>query len=143
MIKYCIYPPKMSERFEIYYKELMVLIIEDEKVIGARQYDYSGNSKIMPYLDLPYEGSGNFRNQHHNAIDFINTEISTREPERVFWTFDTEREAFLAKVKILNNIRELFEKTQEKQKIYFNKKIPKEIDQIFEKLKKESPEYFI
>ncbi len=143
-IKYCIYVPKVSDTFEVYYKELIVLTIENEQVIGARQYDYSGKSQVMPSSELPYVGKSSFRNKHFDSIDTLDLKIYEHNTiDRDFWTFNTSQEAFLAKMKLLKNNHEYFDKTQANHKKYFNQKIPENIGEIFDKLKNKYPEYFI
>lgn len=139
-LKYAIYPPKMAGN-QVYYKDIIVLCIEDDKVIGARQYDYDGNAKIISYLDLIYNPNLN------TEYDFLKKDFDTsrllNSAVRTTWTFSTEIEAFITKLWCLKSLRDHFDFIEKENRLIFDNRIPSEINTAFSKVKENNPEYFL
>lgn len=130
----------MTIDFNIIYKGLVILTIEDEKIIGARKYDYDGTDRVIPYLDLEYPANNGY---HLDSIRDVSARELMHEGPRTFWTFNTEREAFVQKLWMLKNLREFFVDFQQKQKIAFSSDIPDLINDAFLNRKLQNPEYFL
>lgn len=139
-LTYAIYPPKMAGNNQLYYKDIIVLCIEDNKVIGAREYDYHGNAAVYSYLGLPYNPK---LNTHYNNVTKIDTSILLNSGVRVTWTFNSEEEAYIQKLWCLQNLREHFNFKEKEERMVFDSKIPPEIYKAFLKARAKNPEYFL
>lgn len=139
-LKYAIYPPKMAGNDQVYYKDIIILCIEDNKIIGARKYDYDGNAKVVSYLDLPF--TPNLNTDYDKIADFDTSRL-LNSAVRTTWTFETEAEAYIQKLWCLKSLREHFNFKEKENRVVFDTKIPEEINQAFSKAKEKNPEYFL
>ena len=138
-MKYAIYPPKMTSNFQLYYKDLTILIIDEDKIIGAKKYSYDGSSRVISYLD---ESFNPVLSTHFDSIKDIET-ARLNNNNRTYWTFNTEREAFIQKLWMLKKLREQFLFHQKENKEIFDSKIPDLINHSFDIAKSRNPEYFL
>ena len=138
-MKYGIYVPRITSSYQILYKDLVVLIIEDEKIIGAREYDYNGKSKVVSYLGYAY--NKNYTKYIGNIINIKDDELN--DTKRTMWLFDTEEAAYIQKIWILKKIRSYFKRLIEKEINNFNNSLPEYIDEAFYKTKQVYPEYWL
>ena len=136
-VKYGIYIPKLLNN-TVYYREIIILILENYKLIGARKYDYNGISSVISYLDLPFS-KGMSREESH----ILDNEKLFANSSRNVILFDSENKAYVQKILFLKKIKEKYYKTLEKNKESFDKKIPQNIDEVFENVKKENAEFFL
>lgn len=139
-LTYAIYPPKMVGNNQVYYRDIIVMCIENNKIIGARQYDYSGNVKIISYLDLPFTQT---LNTHYDYVADFETSKILNSAMRTTWTFNTEQEAYIQKLWCLKKLREHFNFSEKQNRIFFDHKIPRDIYNTFEIQKQKYPEYFL
>ena len=138
-LKYVINPPKYSQT--IYFKDIVVLVIENDKIIGARKYDYDGTVKVINYLDYDYDKHS--VKHFENIKDYKNKMKNLLNDKREYWSFDSEEKAFIQKIWLLKNIRDYFSEQQQKEKKEFNKKLPSVIDIELNNIKNKKPEYFL
>ncbi len=138
-IKYGIYPPRWTGDI-IYYKDIITFCVENDKIIGAKQWNINGKDTVISYMDLPYNQR---LAKEFSGVTDIDTSLLLGTVVRVSWLFDTEEEAYIQKVICLNKIRDYFYRNREEQKKAFDIKIPTEIEQVMSTIKKEKPEYFL
>ncbi len=139
-LKYAIYPPKMDNSPQVYYKDIIVMCIEGDEIIGARSYDYYGNEKIVSYLSLLYIPS---LNKHFNSVSDFETSMLLNTTARTTWTFNTQQEAYIQKLWCLKKLRDYFKSLEQENRQIFNHKIPHEIYGAFNLSKNKYPEYFL
>lgn len=139
MIKYGIYPPRFSGNV-VYYKDIIVMVIEDEKLIGAYRYDYSNNKTPISTEDLEFSGAkpiSYFKSIQEPSCNVIDAVI------RTLWVFDDEKSAYLQKLILLEHIQQYFYRKQTEERENFDTKIPKEISNIVQTYRTNNPEYFL
>lgn len=138
-MKWAIYVPKMTNS-QVFYKDLVVFCLEDDKIIGARQYEYDGTSYVISYIGLKYNKN---LSTYYGHVKPFETSILLGNTTRTTWIFDTERDAFIQKIWALKKLREQFNYVQKESQMIFDTKVPDKINAIFENLKQETPEYFL
>ncbi len=143
MLRYCINPPKLGAEGEVYYKDIVVFVIdENDKVVGARLYDYNYKSKPIATLDVHYHPAGsdiNFLSVKNDVSNYNLIDNSIRTT----WIFNDETEAVVQKIICLKHIRDEFLKFEKNRYEKFNSKIPKSIYEAYENTKNKNPEYFL
>jgi len=139
MIKYGMYPPRWTGD-TLYHKDIVTFCVEDDKIIGAKQWDINGTSEVISYMDLPYDKR---LTKDFVGVTNIDTSVLLGTVIRTSWIFDTEGEAYIQKVICLNKIRDYFYNNREERKKEFDVKVPPEIEQVMDNIKMTKPEYFL
>ena len=138
-LKYAIYPPRFAGS-TVYYKDLIVMVLENDKLIGAYKYDFSGNKIPISTDDLEFNTA---KPQTHYA-SIQNPSANVLESTiRTLWIFDDEKSAYLQKLILLEHIRNYFYQKQVEERENFDTKIPPEISSIVELHRSQNPEYFL
>ena len=138
-LKYGIYPPRFAGN-SLYYKDIVVMVIEDDELIGAFKYDYKGNKVPVATSDLVYKQNNaktHFTNIQEPSKNIIDSVV------RTIWTFDDEKSAFIQKLILLEHIRNYFYQKQKEERLNFDTKIPKEISDVVKEHRRNNPEYFL
>ena len=138
-LKYGIYPPRFAGN-SLYYKDIIVMVIEDEELIGAYKYDYKGSKVPVATSDLVYKQ--NNAKTHFTSIQEPSKNIID-SVVRTIWTFDDEKSAFIQKLILLEHIRNYFYQKQKEERLNFDTKIPQEISEVVKEHRKNNPEYFL
>ncbi len=139
-IQYVINPPKMAGNSQVYYKDIIVYSIQDNKVLGAKMFDYNFIAKPVSTLDITYDPR---LSTFFGNIKQIDTATLTNTITRTNWVFNDEYEAFIQKIICLKKLREVYNINEKEDKQIFNTKIPSNINTVFDKIKIDHPEYFL
>ena len=132
-------PPKLVNQ-QVYYRKIYVYKIQNDKIIETRLYDYDLSKGYKIVLDnVKYK---KMVMSYFNSFEFSNT-LLTNSNIRMWWTFDTEKEAFIEKIKLLKTIRDIFYARERENTLIFEYKVPKKIEKLFLDIQTQSPEYFI
>ena len=137
-IKYVINPPKLSGGV-VLYKEIIVLSVQNDVVMGATLYDYNYIGRPISILDIEYYQS---KSKIFNRATQISPDLLV-DNLRDAWVFSDEKEAFIQKIICLKQIREIYTEDEKENRKIFNNKIPEVINEIFEDIKIKNPEYFL
>ncbi len=138
-IKFGIFPPRLAAD-TLYYKDIITFCVEDDKIIGAKQWDINGKDKVISYMDLPYDKR--LTEKFSGVID-VDTSMLIGSIVRTVWLFNTEEEAYIQKIICLDKIRDYFYRDFEERKKVLDGKIPIEIKNTIKNIKKINPEYFL
>ncbi len=136
-LKYGIYLPKMPGD-QALYSSVTIICIEDDVIIGAREYDFDGVSSVVPFLGLEYDA----RLTEHKT-EVVEHYDGSFNSIREVWTFDDEQEAYVQKIILLKKMREYYNHYETQKRRAFDVKIPKEVQDTFDDLKENSPEFFL
>ncbi len=139
MIKFGIHPPKFVST-QVYYRNIITFCVENDEVIGAKEWDLNGNSKIIPYIDIPYDKR---LSTDFPGVQNVDTSVLIGSVARSSWLFGTEEEAYIQKVMCLKKVKDYFYLNREEEKKHFDTKISPSINKIFENIKDNHPEYFL
>lgn len=139
-IQYVINPPKMAGNNQVYYKDIIVYSIQDNKVLGAKSFDYNFVATPISILDIQYDDR---LSTYFEDIQIPDSGTLTNSIMRTYWVFDNEYEAFIQKIICLKRLREVFEMNERENKQIFDTKIPVSINLTYDKLKIEHPEFFL
>ena len=138
MTRFGIYPPRYAGS-SIYYKDIIVFEVTDEKVTNAWQYNLDGTSHKVPTTWIEYDPkmSTDYKGIVNPSDNIINSTIRTT------WLFTSRDEAFVSKLLLLQHLRNYFIRKQNEQKSYFDSKVPPEIGMAIEHQRKINPEVFL
>ena len=138
-LQWGIHPPKFVGS-QVYYRNIVTFCVEDDNVIGAKVWDLDGNSKITPYIDVPFDKR---LSTEFAGVQNVDTSTLINSVVRTTWLFVTEEEAYVQKVMCLKKIKDYFYHSREEEKKHFDTKILSSIDGVYENIKNKHPEYFL
>ena len=137
-IKWGIHPPRFAGS-QLFYRDLVVFAIQNDKIIGAEKFDYEGNSIPFPVLDIEFNPS---KTHFYKDIQYPSKTLMAHVV-RTTWLFNTKEEAFVQKVILLAHIQKYFYKKQIDDKRYFDTKIPQDIQSKVSLLQNKYPEVML
>jgi len=136
-IYYGLNPPRFAGS-TVYYRNIIIFTVEDEKILGAEKFYFNGSSIPVSILDYTFDSN---LASYHTSLDLEPHVIDSIS--RTMWLFDTKEEAIIQKFIMLSNIRKYFIKKQEIGKQYMNSKIPDSVDQHLQTLISQYPEVML
>ena len=144
VLHYAIFVPKLSESNEVFYKDIVTMCIEGERLIGAKKWGLDGSSEVIPYLDLAYSSElVVFKTSIDHKPNRGDLKESPGQHLRTIVKFPTEDLAYAQKIIYLREIREIYEDREKRDRGIFDRKIPLDINKTFGTIKEEHPEYFL
>jgi hypothetical protein len=139
-IKYGIYLPKFYEN-NMYYKSIITFCIENDKIIGAKEWDFQGNNKVVSYIDLLYSKS--LVTNDNSGIQEVTTDELIKNTNREIWLFSSEEQAYAQKIWAMKKIRDWYYMNREQERKMFDLKIPELVENQLAQIRVEKPEYFL
>jgi hypothetical protein len=137
-LRYVINPPKLAGA-QVLYRKIIVSVLENDKIIGAYEFDLDGNYKPVSYKDIEF---------HHPLSTYFKSVVTPGAHNitgnvRTFWVFDTLEKAFIQKLILLDYLRKYFYSKMEEDKNFFDTKIPKQVSEKVQEIQNTKPEYFL
>jgi len=142
-VLYGCYIPKIDlSKTEVYHKELIVFAVQDEEIIGAETFDFKGNSRPIDHTELVYRKHLVYK--HTDIIKGGASLLQASSPVlKQGLMFNTKTEAYLQKLVLLNQVRELFVSDSKDRKKHIDSKIPINIADILKDAYNDHPEVLL
>ena len=142
--KFWIFVPRFNGGAEILFRDIIIIEVRDSVPVSGYQYQIE-RGRLIRYAMANYEDYKELKDLNARRIlvmDHIqDPKISNISGNfRSVWEFETEEEALIQKLMLLEFIRETFDKKQKEMKIEFDTRIPPDVTNILEDQRSKFPE---
>jgi len=139
-ISYGIYPPKYVGS-TVYYKDIIIFRVENDKILDAYSYDLSGKKrKKINKKDISYHP---VLTTFFKQVKIVDSSVLTNSSSRSYWLFNSEKEAFIQKIICFKILRDYYNNNEIENRKLFDSMITTNIDNVLNDIKEKEPEYFL
>jgi len=142
--KFWIFVPRFKGGAEILFKDIVIIEVQELEPVAGYQYQIE-RGHLIRYTMSNYEDYKELKDLNARRVEIIDhiqdPKISNISGNfRSVWEFETEEEALIQKLMLLEFVRETFYKKQKELEIEFKTRIPPEITNILEDQRSKFPE---